>query len=85
MPYRMVCNDVEREGAKPSPELVPRLFCYVPLHTIRYGIVTVWSEFFFISGTVALMKTIPLLPSQPFKAVYAVGAVDAPTHGCYIQ
>jgi len=35
--------------------------------------------------TSTLMKTIPLLPSQPFKAVHAVGAVGAPTHGCYIQ
>ena len=50
----MLWNDVEREGAKPNLELVSGLFCYVPFHNIRYGIVTMWSEFFFISGTVAL-------------------------------
>jgi hypothetical protein len=38
MPYRMLWNDVEREGAKPGPELVSGLFCYVPLHNNRYGI-----------------------------------------------
>ena len=37
MPYRMLCNDVQREGAKPSPDLAFGLFCYVPLHNIRYG------------------------------------------------
>lgn len=34
----MLCNDIKREGAKPSPGLVSGLFCYVPLHNIRYGI-----------------------------------------------
>jgi hypothetical protein len=38
MPYRMLCNDVKREGAKPSPDLVSGLFCFLPLHNIRYGI-----------------------------------------------
>ncbi len=38
MPYRILCNDAQREGAKLSPELVSSLFCYVPLHKIRYGI-----------------------------------------------
>src|SRR6266446_1697268 len=38
MPYRIVCNGVQREGAKLSPDLASELFCYVPLHTIRYGI-----------------------------------------------
>ena len=39
MPYRIVCNGVEREGAKPSPDLVSGLSCNVPLHNIRYGII----------------------------------------------
>ncbi len=34
----MLCNDVQREGAKLSPKLASGLFCYVPLHNIRYGI-----------------------------------------------
>ncbi|SRR5258708_1612342 len=38
MPYRILCNDAQREGAKLSPELASRLFCCVPLHKIRYGI-----------------------------------------------
>jgi hypothetical protein len=38
MPYRMLCNDVKREGAKPCPDLVSGLFCYMPFHNIRYGI-----------------------------------------------
>jgi hypothetical protein len=39
MPSRMLCNDVQREGTKHSPDLASRLFCYVPLHKIWYGIV----------------------------------------------
>ena len=38
MPYRFLCNDVQQEGVKPSPELASGLFCYVPLHEIGYGI-----------------------------------------------
>jgi RadC-like JAB domain len=38
MPYRKVCNDVQREGAKPSLDLASELFFYIPLHTFRYGI-----------------------------------------------
>ena len=30
--------DVQREDAKPSPDLASGLSCYVPLHNIRYGI-----------------------------------------------
>jgi hypothetical protein len=38
MPYRLLCNDVQREVTKPSPDLPSGLFCYVPFHNIRYGI-----------------------------------------------
>jgi hypothetical protein len=38
MPYRILCNGVQREGAKLNPALASELFCYVPLHKIRYGI-----------------------------------------------
>jgi hypothetical protein len=38
MPYRLLCNDVQREGVKASPDLASPLFQYVPLHKIRYGI-----------------------------------------------
>ncbi len=38
MPYRILCNDVRREGVKASLDLASGLFCYVPLHKIRYGI-----------------------------------------------
>lgn len=38
MPYRLLCDDVQREGAKPSPDLAFGLFYYVPLHNIWYGI-----------------------------------------------
>src|SRR5712692_7392980 len=38
MPYRILCNGVKREGIKASPDLASGLFCYVPLHKIRYGI-----------------------------------------------
>ncbi len=38
MPYRILCNDVQREGVKASPDLASRLFQNVPLHNIRYGI-----------------------------------------------
>ncbi len=34
----LLCNDVQREGAKLSPDLASGLFCYVPLHKIWYGI-----------------------------------------------
>lgn len=39
MPYRMLCNDVQREGAEASPGIAFGLYYYVPLHNIRYGIV----------------------------------------------
>lgn len=32
-----------------------------------------------------LVKTIPPLSAQPFKAVHAVSAVNAPVEGCHIQ
>ena len=34
----MLCNDMRREGVKTSPGLEARLFCYVLLHNIRYGV-----------------------------------------------
>ncbi len=37
-PYRLLCNDVQREDAKPSPDLASWLYSNVPLHKIRYGI-----------------------------------------------
>ncbi len=43
-----MCNGVEREGVKVSPDLASGLFCYVPLHTIRYGILR--ETFFFEIG-----------------------------------
>jgi hypothetical protein len=36
--YRFLCNDVQRESAKPGPDMASWLFCYVPLHKIWYGI-----------------------------------------------
>ncbi len=39
MPYRILCNGVQQEGAKLSPALASELFCYVPLHKIRYGVI----------------------------------------------
>jgi hypothetical protein len=44
MPYRILCNDVRREGVKASPDLFFGLFCYVPLHKIRYGILSTLSN-----------------------------------------
>jgi hypothetical protein len=38
MPYRILCNGVQREGAKLRPALAWELFCSVPLHTIWYGV-----------------------------------------------
>ena len=38
MPRRILCNVVQREGAKLSPDLASELFCYVLLHKIWYGI-----------------------------------------------
>ena len=42
MPYRILCNDVKREGVKASAAIVSGLLCYVALHKIRYGIVMVF-------------------------------------------
>ena len=33
----------------------------------------------------SLVKTMPLLSAQPFKAVNAVSTVNAPALGCHIQ
>src|SRR6266567_4611078 len=38
MPYQILCNSVKREGVKVSPDLASRLFSYLPLHKIWYGI-----------------------------------------------
>jgi HNH endonuclease len=38
MPYRLLCNDVQREDVKPSPDLASELFYYASLHKIWYGI-----------------------------------------------
>lgn len=37
MPYRILCNDVQREGVKARPDLASGFFYYVLLHKIRYG------------------------------------------------
>ncbi len=37
-PSRMLCNGVQREGAKLRPDFASELFCYVPLHNIRDGV-----------------------------------------------
>ena len=37
-PSRILCNGVQREAAKLSLGLAWELFCYVPLHKIRYGV-----------------------------------------------
>ena len=34
MPYRILCNDVRREGVKASQDLASELFYYIPLHKI---------------------------------------------------
>ena len=44
MPYRFMCNDAQREGAKPSPSLASKLFCYVPLYNFWYGILCFISQ-----------------------------------------
>jgi len=38
IPYRFLCNRVQPEDVKARPDLAFRLFCYIPLHKIRYGI-----------------------------------------------
>lgn len=38
MPYRILCNRLNREGVKTNLELVFGFFCYGPLHKIRDGI-----------------------------------------------
>lgn len=38
MPYRMLCNGVHQEGAKPTTDPAFGLFWHVPLHNMRYGI-----------------------------------------------
>ena len=38
IPYRLLCNDVQREGVKSSPALASGLLCYAPLHNIWYGV-----------------------------------------------
>jgi len=38
MLYRLLRNDVQREGVKASPDLASGLFCYIPLHKIWYGV-----------------------------------------------
>ncbi len=38
MPYRKLYNGVQREDAKPVPDLAFELLSYVPLHNILYCI-----------------------------------------------
>src|SRR5216683_1191892 len=38
MPYRMLCTDVQREGAKLSPNLASGLFYYLLFHKVWYDI-----------------------------------------------
>ncbi len=38
MPSRLLCNGVQREDVKLSPDLACGLFCYAPLHNIWYSI-----------------------------------------------
>ncbi len=50
----MLCNDVQQEGVKPSPDLASRLFCYAPLHNIWYGI----QQFSFVHELTHLLDAI---------------------------
>ncbi len=45
IPHRLLCNRVQREGVKPSPDLASELFCYASLHKIWYGIILPMSYF----------------------------------------
>jgi hypothetical protein len=47
MPYRLLCNEVQPEGTKPSPYQVSGLSCYVPFHNIRDLPTFFFSSFFF--------------------------------------
>ena len=38
MPYRILCNGVKREYVSTCLDQASRLFCSVPLHKIRYGV-----------------------------------------------
>ena len=56
IPCRKLCNDVQQEGAKPSPDLAYELFCYGLLHNIRYGIqVRQWATQGFMVGLLNLL------------------------------
>ena len=46
MPYRILCNGVNREGVKASLAIASGHFCFVPLHKIRYGIQPSQEDFF---------------------------------------
>src|SRR6266699_5536547 len=65
-PYRLLCNDVQREDAKPSPDLASWLYSNVPLHKIRYGIPSIVQGLFMpvnsarmsVAWTVICMKPV---------------------------
>src|SRR6266699_3140296 len=59
MPYRILCNDVQREGAKSSPGLASELFCYMPLHNIWYGIRTTTKKNITPIGSAKTGDTVP--------------------------
>ncbi len=56
MPSRFLCNDVQREGVKPRPDLASWLFCYTPLHNIWYGI-SDWFDLQLVLGSSGTLQT----------------------------
>src|SRR5260370_8612122 len=58
MLYRFLCNAMQREGAKPNPDLAFGLFCYVPLPKIWYGILRAPKQ-------ITLTQSVPLSLAFP--------------------
>src|SRR5438270_3641751 len=59
---RILCNDMQWEGVKTSPGLEAWLFCYVPLHKIRYGVI---QEHVPLPALLHIPTTMPVTPESP--------------------
>ena len=74
MPYRVLCNDMQREGVQPSPDLAFGLCCYVLFHNSWYGL-----PYF-----PDLRDTLPVSPSPQPRAPRPAGtlpyAYSSPAH-----
>jgi hypothetical protein len=74
MPYQILCNGVKREYVSTCPDQASRLFCSVPLHKIRYGVLGMALVVLMILNVAlaSIKHTLPMIPDGVFVGIETI-------------